>query len=138
MGLDHGDAWWLRDVKMRKVTEDALELASIHAVSRAIPARGVVTVEAMTPARAPTPHAQQSVSWNEGRTQSVANRLELTTQGVGSLAIDAARARLVTCGLRVQLRTDGPLTVHLLRRSAATETLRVPKMNGTLVVGCSR
>jgi dienelactone hydrolase len=125
IGLEHGNAWWLRDLSMRKTTEDALEFAWAKAVSRASTSRSVTVTQAVTPADVPTPHVQQSVSWNEGPRMPVSNRLDLDTQGVGSVEIDAARAHLKLCGLRIGLRTDGPLT---LRLSGA-----VPR--GTKVVG---
>ena len=113
LGLQHGDAWWLRDLSMREPTTDALTLATVKATSRAIDARGVTATQTPALATAPTPHVQQLVSWTDGEPLAVSNGLELQVQGVGSVEIETDRAQLTLCGLAVDLQTDGPLTLRL-------------------------
>jgi dienelactone hydrolase len=136
LGLQHGDVWWLRDLSMRETTEDALELASVKAVSRAIPARRIVVERQTSAIGVPTPHLQQSVSWRQGGSVPVSNRLDLQLQGVGSVGVDLARANLELCGLRVGVKTDGPLTLKLLGRGLST-TRVVGAGASSLTIRCS-
>ncbi len=113
LGLVHGKAWWLRSATMRATTTDALTLASVGAVSRAIPARAVSVALETRAAGDPTPHVQQIVSRQEGRVLRRENRLDLRLAGVGRLGIDMKSARLSACGLSVGVSSDGPATIKL-------------------------
>jgi poly(3-hydroxybutyrate) depolymerase len=136
--LKHGNAWWLRAAKMRKTTNDALDLATVSVVSGAIPARRGSPVSTVNPSLAPTPHTEHSVSFRPSGSHPVSNRLDVVTRGVGSLTIDVERARLEPCGLRVVFDTDAPLTL-LLAGSAGSRVLHLPRSpDGALRVRCSR
>lgn len=114
-GLQHGNAWWLRDLTMRTPTESAFELATADAESFGIAAPRVDVVRPDPSLVAePTPHVQKAVEWvATDDPRPTANRLRLDLDGVGSLRIATAEAGVTICGLEVDLSTDGPTTIAL-------------------------
>ncbi|MEX2394582.1 MAG: hypothetical protein WD826_08900 [Actinomycetota bacterium] len=138
LGLDHGDAWWLRDMTMRKTTTDALELAAVKATSRGIAGRSMTPGSSRLVVLTPTPHLQNEVKWQPGKALPGGNRLDLETTGVGSLTIDVTAAKLKLCGLQIALRTDGPLQIKLVSSSPKkTKVVNLTsKTTQTLTLGC--
>ncbi len=116
LGLDHGNAWWVRDLEMRDHTEDGLKLASAHLESWRIADKAHTAKTSTTPAALPTPHVQQLVSWTDGNALDIANRLNLNLTGVGSVTVDLADAALDGCGLEMNVVTDGKVTIRLHHR----------------------
>ena len=113
LDLVHGNAWWVRGLTMRAPTDDALTLASVDATSHALPGNAVTVVRTSEPATAPTPHVRQLVAWEDGAALPIANRLDLALVGVGTIDIDSTAAGLTRCGLAIDVRTDGPVTIRV-------------------------
>ena len=155
LGLVHDGAHWLRGLSMREPTEDGLTLASATATSWGIAAPAVTAEQSTSVVEQPTPHTEQLVSWREGDSLPVDNRLELDLAGVGTASVDLGAALLSVCGLVVELRSDGPATIRLVgavpngatgsglpgvsvARTSATETVvaLADAVDGEVVIAC--
>src|SRR5438045_4838534 len=85
LGLAHGNAWWVHDLQMRHQTADGLALASARADSWGLPDAAETPVMTTGAGVQPTPHSEQLVGWTAGARLPMANRLDLSLDGVGSM-----------------------------------------------------
>jgi hypothetical protein len=65
---------------------------------------------------AATPYAREYRTWGDAPTAPCADVLDITATNVSSIVIDAQRAR-IDCNARINLSSDGPVTIELLGAS---------------------
>ena len=123
LGLQHGDAWWVHDLSMRQHTDDGLTVARAELTSLGVAARSVTAVSANGVGASPTPHTEQSVSWQSGGALPVRDAVHVQLHDVGGVRVSLADAGLQICGLNVDLDTDGPVDIVLDGRQAGPLTL---------------
>lgn len=112
---DH--AYWLSEVAIRDPeasptgTIDVWSAASGHRDGEpsAIARGGGVLTGGFIPAMT---YVERRLEWGPPQEVEPANRLEVTATNVRHVTIDVRRAG-VTCGVEVEVETDGPLTIHL-------------------------
>jgi len=115
---DH--AYWLSGLRVRDASGEAPR-ALVDAVSEGFGAAdpepgptesggGALTGGgAFPPAMA---YAEQRKAWAEGGSAPVADRLRITATNLSEVTVNVQRAR-VTCGVDLEVDSDGPLTVRL-------------------------
>lgn len=122
LGIDYGNAWWVRDLERRDADptdpEDPYRYGSITATSEAIVESPYQVVRSTTPQPEPHPHVRTGIEWAEPdppvAPPSAANVLHVDLTNVRAATIDVPGAKLHPAGLQVKLRTDGTGVVHLL------------------------
>ena len=109
---DH--AYWLSGLTPRgkgDATIDVLSKAFGTGVPSVLPVQD--GAGALTGGEIPAmAYVQRSQSWGPTPRAAKSNTLVITAKNLRSLTIDIARAR-VTCGARLVVHTDGPLTIRL-------------------------
>ena len=111
---DH--AYWLSGLALRDAkaaptgTIDVRSAAGGRGVPAVLPVQTGAGV--VTGGQQPMAYLERSQSWGEPLVEPAADRLVVTARNVGTVTIDVVRAG-VTCATRLEVTTDGPLTVVL-------------------------
>jgi hypothetical protein len=113
-GMTATHAYWLSGLRPRgkgDATIDVLSKAFGVGVPAVLPLKqgGGALTGGEIPAMV---YVQRSQQWGPTRAAAKRNELVITAKNLARLVIDVQRAR-VTCGVRLRVRTDGPLTITL-------------------------
>jgi pimeloyl-ACP methyl ester carboxylesterase len=113
-GMTATHAYWLSGLRTRgkgDATIDVLSKAFGAGVPAVLPLQqgGGALTGGEIPAMA---YVQRSQQWGPTRAAAKRNELVITAKNLAQLVIDVQRAR-VTCGVRLRVHTDGPLTITL-------------------------
>ena len=113
-GMVSDHAYWLSGLSPRGKGDATVDVLS-KAFGQGVPAVQPVQQGggALTGGEIPAMvYVERSQSWGPTPRAASRNQLVITARNLRSLTIDVARAR-VTCGVRLAVHTDGPLTVRL-------------------------
>jgi hypothetical protein len=131
--LGHANhAYWLSGITLRAGgSPGTLDVRSLG--------RGVGDAKVLSPtvsagtlnggSHGPLPYTRRTLAWGPTPRASRANRLIIDATNVRAVTIDAARAG-VTCAAKLQVKSDGPLTVHFT--GCGGQKARCPRATGRL------
>ena len=131
LGIGATTAYWTSGLAARRSAPGTT--ARVRATSMALPGREISLVRTRpVPITTPLPAVATALSWRAGAALPQSRRLDLDLTNVARLSVDMQRAGL-RCGT-VRVRTDGPVTLRLVRlpsgvrtyRLTADRTLRLP------------
>jgi hypothetical protein len=117
-GTTAGHAYWAYGIALRN-GEGSAPLGTVDVRSEGFgvgdptPSSTQHGAGALTGGQIPAiPFTSQIKTWGEAPSAPVADALDVTARNVGSVTIDAARAR-IDCAAQLHVTTDGPLKVKL-------------------------
>jgi hypothetical protein len=113
-GMVSNHAYWLSGLTPRSKGDATVDVLS-KAFGQGVPAVQPVQQSggALTGGEIPAMvYVERSQSWGPTPKAARRNQLVITAKNLRSLTIDIARAR-VTCGVKLIVHTDGPLTIRL-------------------------
>jgi hypothetical protein len=113
-GMVSNHAYWLSGLTPRGKGDATVDVLS-KAFGQGVPAVQPVQQSggALTGGEIPAMvYVERSQSWGPTPKAARRNQLVITAKNLRSLTIDIARAR-VTCGVKLVVHTDGPLTIRL-------------------------
>lgn len=117
-GMVGNRAYWVSGIETR--SEKATDLGTIDVISRGFgkadaPTEPVVLGQGVEPGTTVplNPYTTETRTPKPALDVAKANELEITATNISEITIDPRKAQ-VTCSVDLQVKTDGPLTIHLV------------------------
>jgi pimeloyl-ACP methyl ester carboxylesterase len=111
-GVEVDHVYWLFGITWKEQTEGSLDVVSGGLGIGDPEASATQTSAGVEGSWTMLPYVQQSRDWGPATRRPAIDTLTVTARNISRLVVDRQRARL-TCGARLQVRTDVPLTITL-------------------------
>jgi hypothetical protein len=114
VGLHHDRAYWLSDIQLRDAS-DPLAKGVVDAVSHGFGLTDASSTQTVTPGvtAAGWAYTEHARTWDEPARVAAQDRISLRLRNIQTLTIDTAAAH-VSCDVKLDVDSDGPVTVNLL------------------------